>query len=52
MAFDAGERNGRYGRIQCQKGKVSSSRGKRKRRVFLLQKDSESQSHPSELSES
>ena len=28
-------RNGRFGRIQCQRGKESSSRGKRKRRVFL-----------------
>ena len=35
MAFDAAERNGRRGRIQCQRGKESSSRGKRKRRVFL-----------------
>ena len=35
MAFDAAERNGRFGRIQCQRGKESSSRGKRKRRVFL-----------------
>ena len=29
------ERNGRFGRIQSQRGKESSSRGKRKRRVFL-----------------
>ena len=29
------KRNGRFGRIQCQRGKESSSRGKRKRRVFL-----------------
>ena len=37
MAFDAAERNGRFGRIQCQRDKESSSstRGKRKRRVFL-----------------
>ena len=36
MAFDAAERNGRFGRIQCQRGKKSSSsRAKRKRRVFL-----------------
>ena len=35
MAFDAAERNGRFGHIQCQRGKESSSRGKRKRRVFL-----------------
>ena len=35
MALDAAERNGRFGRIQCQRGKESSSRGKRKRRVFL-----------------
>ena len=33
MAFDAAERNGGFGRIQCQRGKKSSSRGKR--RVFL-----------------
>ena len=32
-AFDAAERNGRFGRIQCQKGKESSSRGKS--RVFF-----------------
>ena len=35
MAFDAAERNGRFGRIQWQRDKKSSSRGKRKRRVFL-----------------
>ena len=35
MAFDAAERNGRFGRIQCQRSKESSSREKRKRRVFL-----------------
>ena len=35
MAFDAAERNGRFGRIQCQRCKESSSRRKRKRRVFL-----------------
>ena len=29
------ERNGRFGRIQCQRGKKSSSKGKRKRRVFF-----------------
>ena len=34
-AFDAAERNGRFGRIHCQRGKQSSCRGKRKRRVFL-----------------
>ena len=38
MAFDATERNGRFGRIQCQRGKESSSRGKRKRRVFLCKR--------------
>ena len=32
MAFDVVERNGRFGRIQCQRGRESSSRGKR--RVF------------------
>ena len=38
MAFDAAERNGKFGRIQCQRGKESSSRGKRKRQVFLCGK--------------
>ena len=38
MAFDAAERNGRFGRIPWQRGKESSSRGKRKRRVFLCRR--------------
>ena len=38
MEFDAAERNGRFGRIECQRGKESSSRGKRKRRVFLCRR--------------
>ena len=38
MAFDAAERNGRFGRIQCQRGEKNSSRGKRKRRVFLCRR--------------
>ena len=38
MLFDAAERNGRFGRIQCQRGEESSSRGKRKRRVFLCRR--------------
>ena len=38
MAFDAVERNGRFGRIQCQRSKESSSRGKRKRRIFLCRR--------------
>ena len=38
MAFDAAERNGRFGRIQCQRGKESSGREKRKRRVFLCRR--------------
>ena len=38
MAFDAAERNGRFGRIQCQRGKESSSSGKRKKRVFLCRR--------------
>ena len=38
MAFDAAERNGRVGRIQCQRGKESSNRGKRKRRVFFCRR--------------
>ena len=37
MAFDAAEGNGRFGRIQCQRGK-ESSRGKRKRRVLLCRR--------------
>ena len=36
MAFDVAERNGRFGRIQCQRGKESISRGKR--RVFLCRR--------------
>ena len=36
MAFDVADRNERFGRIQCQKGKESSSRGKR--RVFLCRR--------------
>ena len=35
MTFGAVKRNGRIGRIQCQRSKESSSGGKRKRRVFL-----------------
>ena len=35
MTFDAAERNGRFGHIQYQRGKESSSREKRRRRVFL-----------------
>ena len=38
MAFDATERYGRFGRIQCQKGKDSGSRKKKKRRIFLCKK--------------
>ena len=38
MAFDAAERNGRFGRIQRQRGKENSSRGRRKRRVFLCRR--------------
>ena len=34
-AFDVAERNGKFGRIQCQRGKESSNRGKRKRQAFL-----------------
>ena len=29
MAFDAAQKNGRFGRMQCQRSKESSSRGKR-----------------------
>ena len=33
------ERNGRFGRIQCQRGKESSSSsGKRKRQIFLCRR--------------
>ena len=35
LAFDAVEKNGKFGRIQCQRSKEGSSRGNRKRRVFL-----------------
>ena len=42
MVFDAAERNGRFGRIQCQRSKESSSRGKRKKRVFLCKRKWES----------
>ena len=35
MAFDAAEGDGRFNRIQCQRSKQSSSRGKRKRQVFF-----------------
>ena len=35
MAFVAAKRNGRFGRIQCQRSKESSSRAKRKKGVFL-----------------
>ena len=55
MAFDAAERNGGFGRIQCHSGKKSSSRGKRKRRVFLCRRTArvkvEGKVHLSELSE-
>ena len=38
-AFDAAERNGRFGRIQCQRAKESSSSSrKRKRRIFLCRR--------------
>ena len=38
LAFDAAERNGRFDRIQCQRSKESSSRGKRERRVLLCRR--------------
>ena len=38
MACDAAERNGRFGCIQCQRGKKSSSRGMRKRQVFFCRR--------------
>ena len=38
MIFIAAKRNGRFGCIQCQRSKESSSRGKRKRRVFLCRR--------------
>ena len=37
-AFAAAKRNGRFGRIQCLRSKESSSRGKRKRRIFLCRR--------------
>ena len=36
MAFDASESNERFGRIQCQRGKESGTR--EKRRVFLCRR--------------
>ena len=38
MAFDAAERNAKFGRIQCQRSKECSSRGKGKKRVFLCRR--------------
>ena len=38
LVFDAAKRNERFGRIQCQRSQESSSRGKRKRRVFLCRR--------------
>ena len=38
MAFDAAEKTEKLGRIQCQRRKESSSRGKGKRRVFLCRR--------------
>ena len=35
LTFDAAEKIGKFGRIQCHRRKESSSRGKRKRPVFL-----------------
>ena len=36
FAFDVAEKNGRFGRIQCQRSKANKSRGKR--RVFFFRK--------------
>ena len=38
MGFDAAERNGRFDRMQCQRGKEGSSREKIKRQVFLCRR--------------
>ena len=38
MAFNAAERSGSIGHIQCQRCEESSSRGKRKRRIFLCRR--------------
>ena len=38
MAFDVAKRNRRFGCIQCQRSEERSSRGKRKRRVFLCKR--------------
>ena len=38
MALDAAKRNGRFGRNQCQIGKESGSKGKRKRQAFLCRR--------------
>ena len=37
LAFDAAKRDGKFGRIQCQRSEESSRR-KRKRRVFLCRR--------------
>ena len=38
MAFDADERDRRFGRIYCQRSEETSSRGKRKRQAFLCRR--------------
>ena len=38
MMFDVVERNGKFGRLQCQRSDESNSGGKRKRRVFFCGK--------------
>ena len=38
MTFDAAKMTERFGCIRCQRSKKSSSRGKRKRRVFLCRR--------------
>ena len=41
LAFEAAERNGKFGRIQCQRSEESSSKEKRNRRVFLCRRTME-----------
>ena len=38
MSFDVAEKNGIFGRIQCQRSEESSSREKGKKRVFLCRR--------------
>ena len=50
MAFDAAERNERFGRIQFQRSKREQQQRKEKETSISLQRDNEKQSHLSKLS--